>query len=311
MKRWVALFLGMIIDAVVGDPIALPHPVRFIGEGISRGETLVRNCFPATRAGRYEAGATLSAFVVLTSGGVASICTSRWPWSEPFAIGASLSLRSLLHEAGSVVDALAAGDLALARTRVARIVGRDTQQLDAADIARATIETLAESLCDGVVAPLCFALVGGSTGAWLYKSINTLDSMIGHIEEPYRDFGCAAARLDDLANALPARIAAYALVVCAQLRWRSGTSAMGTQRSTARLHRSPNAGQTESAMAGALRVRLGGTNHYDGVAHDGPVFGAAFEPPCIGDIRRAMELVTFAACLSYGAALLAAVVCER
>ncbi len=300
----------MIIDAFVGDPVVLPHPVRWIGKAISASETTARRRFPATRAGSYEAGAMSSALVVLTSGAVAQLCNSIWPWSEPVAIGASLSLRSLLHEAGAVADALDAGDLPSARRSVARIVGRDTEHLDDVDIARATIETLAESLCDGVVAPLLFALVGGSVGAWLYKAVNTLDSMIGHIEEPYRDFGCAAARLDDVANALPARIAACALVISAQLRWRSGAAALCTQRSSAHLHRSPNAGHTEAAMAGALHVRLGGVNRYNGVDHLGPVFGAAFKAPCVRDVRRAMELVTVAACLSYGAAVLMAKVWE-
>jgi adenosylcobinamide-phosphate synthase len=176
-----------------------------------------------------------------------------------------LATRSLQREAGGVVDALDAEDLPTARERLSRIVGRDTIHLDEAAICRAVIETVAESTCDGVIAPLTFLAVGGVPAAMAYKAINTLDSMIGHMEQPYTYIGRYTARIDDLANFLPARLTALCIVVAAALVHQDAAAAWRIWHRDGSKHLSPNAGQCEAAMAGALGVRLGGTNTYDGL----------------------------------------------
>jgi adenosylcobinamide-phosphate synthase len=216
-----------------------------------------------------------------------------------------------LKEAGGVLTALEANDIGLARLRVGRIVGRDTAHLDDAEIARAVIETLAESTCDGIVAPLFWLVIGGVPAVMAYKAINTLDSMIGHPEPPYRFFGGVAARLDDAANLIPARLTSLGIVAAAhfldldagrswRIWWRDGN-----------MHASPNAGQSEAAMAGALGVRLGGANVYAGKLHDSPLLNAEGSPPSLREARAALSVVAMVSGLAFGAALLAIAVRRR
>jgi adenosylcobinamide-phosphate synthase len=176
-------------------------------------------------------------------------------------------------------------------------VGRDTEHLDESEIARAVIETLAESACDGIVAPLFWLALGGLPAAMAYKAVNTLDSMIGHPEPPYRYFGRVAARLDDAANFVPARLTALAIAAnrwdALRSWWRDGCK-----------HASPNAGQSEAAIAGALGVRLGGTNFYDGQRHDGPLLNPERRPPTVRDARRALSIVAAVSAMAFGAALI-------
>src|ERR1700733_6790065 len=184
--------------------------------------------------------------------------------------------RNLVDESLAVIRALQQEDLVRARQRLSRIVGRDTQSLSETEIHRAVIETLAESACDGIVAPVGYMAIGGVPMAMAYKAVNTLDSMIGHADQRYFYFGKVAARLDDVANYLPSRLTALALAAAA------GTSAPSALRIWQRdggKHKSPNAGQPESAMAGALQVRLGGENTYAGERIASPLLGAEFEPP--------------------------------
>lgn len=181
-----------------------------------------------------------------------------------------LAQRSLCQHVAAVVVPLRADDLPAARAAVSRIVGRDTAELNAAEIAAAALESLAESFNDGVVAPAFWLLVGGLPGLFAYKAVNTADSLIGHKEPRWRLFGWAAARTDDLMNWLPARLAAALLVMAAG---QQRGSAWRTMRRDARLHASPNAGWPEAAMAGALGVGLGGAARYDGVLTTRPAFG--------------------------------------
>lgn len=177
-----------------------------------------------------------------------------------------LAQRSLHDHVLPVAKALAAGDLAAARQAVGMIVGRDTQALDEAGVARAGLESLAESFCDGVVAPLFWLLLFGLPGLWAYKAVNTADSMVGHKEAPFTHFGWAAARFDDLMNWIPARIAGVLLCLAGGGGWAVLWRDHGR-------HASPNAGWPEAAMAGALGVRLAGPIRYDGVLHDKPWIG--------------------------------------
>jgi adenosylcobinamide-phosphate synthase len=278
-----------LLDLAAGDPEWFPHPVRGFGALIRDGERMLRR---VARGPSQElaAGALLTAAVV-------SIAWMAGRSSKWFA-WTTLATRSLLSEAGAVIRALEDGDMERARVRLARIVGRDTAGLDESEISRAVIETLAESACDGIVAPLFWLAVGGVPAAMAYKAVNTLDSMIGHREAPYLYFGRAAARLDDGANFVPARLTALAISAhggdALRIWWRDGGK-----------HSSPNAGQSEAAMAGALGVRLGGANYYDGVRHDGPVLYAEGRPAAVRDARRALGIVAAVSAMAFGVALLA------
>ncbi|MEG8040631.1 adenosylcobinamide-phosphate synthase CbiB [Sphingomonas sp. LR60] len=224
----------------------------------------------------------LTALVALLAGrgvralgfGWVGVALLAWP---------GLAQRSLYDHVRPVATALGRGDLPAARGAVAMIVGRDTATLDGAGVARAAIESLAESFCDGIAAPLFWLLVGGLPGLWAYKAINTADSLIGHREERWRAFGWAAARLDDVANWVPARIGAVLICVAGGGGWR-------VMWRDARNHTSPNAGWTEAAMAGVLELRLAGPIAYDGVVADKPWIGNGRAAATAQDVRRALAV---------------------
>jgi adenosylcobinamide-phosphate synthase len=202
-----------------------------------------------------------------------------------------LASRNLIDESLAVLRALE--EPSLARQRLARIVGRDTQALTETEVHRALIETLAESACDGIVAPLFYLAIGGVPLAMAYKAVNTLDSMIGHADERYLHFGRAAARLDDVANYFPSRLTAFAIMFAAGVGPNTSFgSSLHTWYRDRGKHKSPNAGHPESAMAGALRVRLGGENTYHGEPIASPLLGAEFEPPKTHHAIQALRLVT-------------------
>jgi adenosylcobinamide-phosphate synthase len=295
------LTVAYLLDLALGDPEWFPHPVRWFGFLIKLGERWLR---PFTRgpASEIAAGALLTGSVV--SIGWAMGRPKNIVWQVLLAWNA-LATRSLLSEAHAVIHALEANNLDLARRRLARIVGRDTAHLDGAEISRAVIETLAESACDGIVAPLFWLAAGGVPCAMSYKAINTLDSMIGHREHPYLYFGRAAARLDDAANFIPARLTALGIVAAAKLL---GLDARGAHRIWLRdgnRHASPNAGQSEAAMAGALGVRLGGGSAYDGHLHNAPLLNAEGSAPSVRHAKAALSVVAIVSGLAFGAALLA------
>jgi adenosylcobinamide-phosphate synthase len=281
------------LDIATGDPEWFPHPVRVFGALIHAGELALRR-IAHHPAAELLAGAALTSFVVSTAWIAGTPKHAAWQVTLAWT---TLATRSLFHEAGALICALEAEDLPLARARLARIVGRDTEHLDPGEIARAVIETLAESACDGIVAPLFWLAIGGLPAAMAYKAVNTLDSMIGHPEPPYTYFGRVAARLDDAANFVPARLTALAIAMnrwdAVRIWWRDGGK-----------HASPNAGQSEAAMAGALGVRLGGTNFYDGRRHDGPLLNAEGRQATVHDARRALSLVAAVSAMAFGAALL-------
>ncbi|HEX3879814.1 MAG TPA: adenosylcobinamide-phosphate synthase CbiB, partial [Bryobacteraceae bacterium] len=284
----------------LGDPEWLPHPVRWFGALTSQGERVARRwcCSPVSE---LIAGAAVTAAIVCSGAVIGSPKDELWQallgWS-------ALATRSLLNEARAVVRAIEAGDIGLARQRLARIVGRDTELLDEPEIARATIETLAESACDGIVAPLFWLALGGARAGLAYKAINTLDSMIGHPEPPYRYFGLAAARLDDAASFIPARLTALAIAAAALVTRRNARDALLVWHRDGGRHASPNAGQSESAMAGTLGVRLGGINTYGGQMHASPLLNAEARLPNVADIQRAISHVAVVSALAFGAALL-------
>jgi adenosylcobinamide-phosphate synthase len=216
----------------------------------------------------------------------------------------TLATRSLIDEAGAVRRLLLNSNLPAARRQVGRIVGRDTQALDESEVTRAVIETLAESASDGIVAPMFYLAIGGAPAALAYKAVNTLDSMIGHRNERYEFFGKFAARLDDAANFIPARLTALLFVLAAwllRLDWRGAWRVLWRDGAK---HKSPNAGRPEAAMAGGIGAQLGGTNYYDGERHHGPRMGDAKRPLDDLALRYAFRitacasLLMFALCLS-------------
>jgi adenosylcobinamide-phosphate synthase len=282
------------LDLLLGDPEWFPHPVRGFGFLTSAGERWLR---PIARGpvAEFVAGAALTIAVASTGWAMGRPKNAAW---QVMLAWTALATRSLLSEAHVVVRALEGDDLELARVRLARIVGRDTAHLDATEISRAVIETLAESACDGIIAPLFWLAIGGVPWAMAYKAINTLDSMIGHREPPYLYFGRFAARLDDGINFVPARLTAMGIVTAAKFQglqvWlRDGNN-----------HASPNAGQSEAAMAGALNVRLGGGNIYEGVLHDTPLLNPEGRRPFVNDARAALSLVAVVSGITCGIALL-------
>ncbi len=303
--------LAYTLDCLVGDPEWMPHPVRWMGRLIQGGESLLRR-FARTPRAEFVAGLLLS-MVVVGVFGVGSwrllVWLGGWNQTPAFILAlyfavTTLATRSLLDEARAVRRLLANGDLPAARRQVARIVGRDTHELDEPEVTRAVIETLAESASDGIVAPLFYLAIGGVPAALAYKAVNTLDSMVGHRDERYEFFGKFAARLDDAANFVPARLTALLFVLAArglQLDWRGAWRVLWRDGAK---HKSPNAGRPEAAMAGALGVRLGGKNCYDGEPHYGPHLGDAKRPLDDRALRNALRLTVctsflmFALCLS-------------
>ena len=297
MRRAQLVVAALVLDILVGDPPQLPHPVRAIGWSIATGERLIRSRI-ATARQEFVGGAGLSVGVVVVSALFGVAIERSGSAARVVGAASTLALRDLLREAAIVAKLLEANDLPASRTALARIVGRDTHALDPSQIARAAIETLAESLCDGVIAPLLALAIGGLPLALAYKAINTLDSMIGHRNARYLRFGRFAARWDDLANYVPARATAACIAVAAAILEGSGGSALRVWLAQGSLHASPNAGQSEAAMSGALHVCLGGTNSYAGVEAPGAMFGATFRDPEPRDIRRAMRVVVASAVLA-------------
>ena len=295
MRLEYQILIAVALDLVLGDPPWLPHPVRGIGRLALGLETLSRRTLGATRfAGLLTALATY-AMVGAAAWGVIRLAAAVHPLAADLTsilvIYTTIAARDLARHSMAVLRPLAAGDLAEARRRVGAIVGRDTRALDEAGVTRAAVESVAESTVDGVTAPLLFAVVAGPVGAMVYRAVNTLDSMFGHRDQRYREFGWAAARIDDLANYLPARLTAPLVCLAALLLRQRPGLALQTLLRDGRNHTSPNAGLTEAAMAGALGVQLGGVNYYDGQPLEKPTIGEATAPLSVRHIRLANALM--------------------
>jgi len=281
-KDIATVLAAVVLDLVLGDPRALPHPVVAIGRMISCLENPLRRLFKNVRL----AGVVLLVTTVGVTYAVAALAMKAAYAISPdagFVVGlyiawVSLAARSLHVESGKVVKALESGDIPRARTALSYIVGRETAQLDEPEIVRGAVETVAENTGDGVIAPLFFLMLGGPPLAIAYKAVNTLDSMVGYKNDRFLDFGWASARFDDLANYLPARLTGLLMVIAAPLCALSGSGAWRIMRRDCRSHSSPNSGFPEAAAAGALGVRLGGANRYFGKLVDKPTIGDASVP---------------------------------
>ncbi|MGG3835973.1 adenosylcobinamide-phosphate synthase CbiB [Paenibacillus thiaminolyticus] len=265
------IIAAYVWDRVVGDPRWLPHPVIGMGKAISALERLIRRAAPS-EAALKPLGFLLPLLMAggafaLTWGVLAGLyAVNVWLGAavEALLIGTTIATKGLRDAGMAVYARLAEGDLAGARREVGMIVGRDTETLDEPEITRAAVETVAENIMDAVISPLLYAAIGGAPLAMAYRAINTLDSMVGYKNEKYANLGYASARLDDLANWIPARLTALLIVICALFGYdakRAGKTALRD----APKHPSPNSGWPEAATAGALGIRLGGLNCYKGV----------------------------------------------
>jgi adenosylcobinamide-phosphate synthase len=280
--------LAYILDLLLGDPPWLPHPVRFIGRFIHRGEAFFRRRAKSSR--ELKTSGILLALMVcgltfLAADFLIYLAESMSPIAgalvSVFIAYTTLATKDLYVETRKVFAALQAGDLPLARQELSLIVGRDTGSLEKPEILRALLETIAENISDGVIAPLFYLGLGGPSVAMTYKAINTLDSMVGYKNEKYRDLGWASAKLDDLANFIPARLAGCLIVLAAFFLGKPWKDSLHILKRDHDKHESPNSAWPEAAMAGALGVQFGGLNFY---------FGRPSEKPRIGEKRKAMDL---------------------
>lgn len=317
-----------LLDAILGDPRWIPHPVVLLGKLISHLETLFRAVFPNSKWGERIAGLFLVLVVCMYAFAVPFLILYalfyagvRYDNKTVLYIAYGIDLfwgyqclaaRSLRDEAENVYLMLSRS-LQEGQRAVGRIVGRDTERLDKKGVIQACVETVAESTTDGVVSPLVAYAVGGSPLALLYKAINTMDSMLGYKNEKYRYFGTAAARLDDFANLIASRLAALCMILGALVlyscsvfsRYAFPYNPIRAARTFLRdryKHESPNAGQTEAACAGALRLQLGGDAYYGGVLERRPYLGRRLREPDMEDIHHAVRLM-------YMASFLAVLVC--
>ena len=299
-----ALVIGFCIDLLVGDPHGFPHPVVLIGKCISVLERGLRCICPKTPSGERAAGAILWGAVVIVSTVVPALLL--WlsglvsPWLrlalESVMCWQILAVKSLRDESMKVYDALESGDLAASRHAVSMIVGRDTQALSEIGVTKAAVETVAENSSDGIIAPMFYMAIGGIPLMFLYKGINTMDSMLGYKNDKYLYFGRCAARLDDVANYIPARISGWLMALSTVFVGMDTKNAVKIYRRDRRNHASPNSAQTEAAMAGALDVQLAGNAYYFGKLYEKPTIGDPIRPVEIEDIPRANKLL-YATCI--------------
>ena len=299
-----ALAAGFILDLILGDPRWLYHPVCLIGKVIAVLEKAIRRIFPKTEKGELAGGVLEVLLVCLFSGGIPFLILYYlyllFPTAgfvlETFWCYQLLATRSLKSESMKVYDRLKNGTIEEARYAVSMIVGRDTQNLSETGVIKAAVETVAENASDGIIAPMFYMAVGGVPLMFLYKGINTMDSMLGYKNDKYLYFGRCAAKLDDVVNYIPARISGW-LMVAATIFTRLDTkNAARIYKRDRRNHASPNSAQTEAAMAGALQVQLAGNAYYFGKLYEKPTIGDAIRSIEVDDIKRANRLL-YATCI--------------
>jgi adenosylcobinamide-phosphate synthase len=301
IQSWYIIPAAFILALVLGDPEFLPHPIRWMGKSITTLEPGFRN-FSAPLS---VSGAFFSLFLILCTWGLSFIILKSARIIHP-AVGICTEILMIYYciSAGClekyVMDvylALKKNRLSDAKKKVARIVGRDVDPLTEQGVIRASVETVAENLVDGFISPLFFAALGGAPLAMAYKMVNTLDSMIGYKNERYRDFGKTAARIDDAANFIPARISVFVIALASKILSGNGSIALETGVKEGKNHRSPNSGYSEAAFAGALKVRLGGPGFYGGQMVWKPFIGRQFGNVNSNHIQKACDLMIFSAVL--------------
>lgn len=292
---------AFVLDIIFGDPQWKYHPVRLMGKVIERIEPFFRSIpVPLVVSGAFFAIGLISMTFLLSFAAIAIL----WVLSpvlgfilETILIYFCISAGALERSAREVFRLIMHNRILEARKELAMIVGRDVEHLDANALTRATVETVAENLVDGVIAPLFFAVIGGASLALTYKMVNTLDSMVGYKNEKYCNFGKISARIDDIVNYLPARLSVPIISAAAQILSKKGTAALKTAKKEGRQHTSPNAGYPEAAFAGSLSVRLGGPSYYDGKPVKKPLIGIDFADPESNHIKKAFDLMILSSVL--------------
>ena len=323
MKLICAMILGFVIDLIIGDPHGIIHPVQIIGwfiDKIKRGmQHMLYGCsWQEVKERQLERKETaellcgyvltfiivVGTFVVIT----AILYIAGWihPWLrfalETFFIYQILATKSLKKESMKVYYKLKEGDLSGARKEISYLVGRDTQELDESEIAKADVETIAENTADGIIAPMFFIALGGAPLGFAYKAVNTLDSMVAYRNDELIHIGHASAKLDDICNFIPARLAAFMMIVAAAILRMDVKGAIKIFKRDRFAHLSPNSAQTEAVAAGALNIQLGGTHNYFGKPVEKPTIGDDIRPVEYEDIKRTNQLL-------YVSAFLTLVVC--
>ncbi len=319
MKLIASMVLGFLLDLVLGDPHGLIHPVQIIGwfiDKLKRGmqhalygcsfEEVKENNIPRKETGELVCGYILTLVIVLgTFFVVYAILYAAGkvhPWLqfglETFFIYQILATKSLKTESMKVYDRLKAGDLEGARREISYLVGRDTQELDESEIAKADVETIAENTADGVVAPLFFIALGGAPLGLAYKAVNTLDSMVAYRNDELIHIGHASAKLDDICGFIPARLAAVTMMLAAAILGLDFKGAVRIFRRDRFNHLSPNSAQTEAVAAGALNIQLGGTHTYFGKVVEKPTIGDDIRPVEYNDIKKTNQLLYVSAVLT-------------
>nr|WP_225942099.1 adenosylcobinamide-phosphate synthase CbiB [Sporosarcina limicola] len=290
--HFIAIAIGFVLDRLIGDPPTWPHPVRWIGSFITKLTAVLNKGRFRTLKGAIILFTTvffvfIAVFAIVIMAYQLHIVTGIL--IESLLIAAGLSQKSLRDAALAVHDPLVAGDLPEARTKLSWIVGRDTEKLKANDIVRGTIETVSENTSDGITAPLFWAFLFGAPGVWIYKTVNTLDSMIGYKDERYDKFGTFSARADDLLNFIPARITGMLIILNTPNEGNLPFLKRFTGWSRdARRHPSPNSGFLEAATAWQLGIKLGGKSTYRGIASTRPEIGPGTVPLTAGHIKAAI-----------------------
>lgn len=302
MKILCVCLIGMILDWIFGDPVWLYHPVRIIGKWIAFLEKILRKLAGDQEGNEKKlliAGGILWMLVILASAavpmGILYLAEKFSPCAafvlECFWCYQLLAARSLGKESKKVYKKLMQDDLPGARLAVSMIVGRDTENLTVEGVTKAAVETVAENTNDGVIAPLIYMLIGGPILGFVYKAVNTMDSMLGYKNEKYLYFGRVAAKMDDVAGFIPARISALLMILASCLLGMDGKNALWIWKRDRRKHASPNAAQTEAVCAGALQVQLAGDAWYFGVKHEKETIGDPIRKIEPKDILRSEKLM--------------------
>lgn len=306
MGSLIAVVIGAALDLLLGDPQVAWHPICLIGYLIAFLEKVTRKLFPKTKTGERAAGVLCAILVVTISTTIPAVILYA-TYTANFWLGVLvdavlcyfvLAAKTLKKESMNVGHALETEGLEAGRKAVSRIVGRDTQNLTKTGVIKAAVETVAENYADGVAAPLLFLILAGGAGGFFYKSINTMDSMLGYKNEKYMNFGWFPAHLDDIANFIPARLAALFLILSAPLCGCDGKMAWKIFRRDRYKHASPNSAQTEAAAAGALHVQLAGDAWYFGELHKKPFIGDDIRPIEVSDIAKINRMMYTAAALA-------------
>lgn len=281
-----SIYIGYVADLIVGDPYSFPHPVRFIGKLINFTQGIIRKVFKSDKQLKFggfilwfiTVGITyLITYAILklfSFNGLLSVVVNG------FIIYTTLATKCLKDEALKIYNVLETGDIEKSRTQLSYIVGRDTTTLSESEIIRATVETVAENTVDGIIAPMFYAFIGGAPLAMVYKAINTLDSTVGYKNEKYKDIGFASAKIDDVANYIPARISVVLMTIGSFFLRYNYRNCFKISIRDRKNHKSPNCAFSEGAVSGALGIQLGGTNVY---------FGEKVYKPTIGDKLREID----------------------